>query len=660
MSVFMLVLICVLGIGFVFRDYIIDFFSYLKWRKSIDGIHNYDKIFIRSKLTELGSAGFTYSGDGLPYGRAKWFVNSIESFNRKFMPEDLEYYGYSPVRSKTELEFKEYGILLTQEGILFSEQLKEKDEKTKEYKTRSVLSPFSGLWKVVYLPNTSEIKFCYFRGASKKIKLGVNAKFAQDIVSGIQVLIDTGYTNDLKTGEIKEKLTNELKEFESTSPNFDFATSIGAASSIYAGLGNHLHDKQINSIVSASMGHGHAAEYANNLVDSIKHLFSKVEQVGQNNAKNGADRVVGSDYIQTKYCSNARNSVNAAFEKKADGGQYRYDGMQLEIPKDQYNEAIKVMEQRISEGKVKGYDNPKDAYKIIRKGNVTYEEAKLIAKGGNITSLKYDALDGAVQCLPIAGISFVITFAQAKWAGANTKEAAVSALQAGGRTLIVGTIVYAGSQQFAKIMTAKIAKQTGKKMLAETVAKRSGMVISFAIVIGPSMLDTLTGRISSQQLLKNTLVAGGGFVAGVASSAGTGALMGSVVPGAGNVAGAIVGIIGGIAGSVASKKILDNFIQDDRIEMFAQLKEEYLDVVMSVSLNDNEFTLVQKKIFDKKLESKLKDMFQHINNVGSRNYARETIIESVVEEVIASRTVVDENMLLEGIEISEREFVLAN
>ncbi|MHC5372229.1 hypothetical protein ACYSNU_00355 [Enterococcus sp. LJL120] len=392
MSVLLLTIIFIGFIVVLFREHIIDFISYLSWKKRIEGTHDYDQSVIRDLLIKLGENAFSLSGETLPYGRAKWFINSVDSFNEKTAAEDLDFFGYSPVRSKTELEFQEYGLLLTQDGLFFNEQLEEKEENTKEFKTNSIMLPFEGLWKVKISSESSELKFLYFNGRSKRIKLGNNVLFAQALADGIQGIIDTGYTNDLKTGDIRKKLSQDIKVFGHTSEQFDFAASIGAASSIYTGLGDHLHEKQINSIVSANMGHGHAAEYANNLIDSIKHPFSKVEQVGQNNAKNGADRVVGLDFIQTKYCNSARNSVNAAFAKKSDGGQYRYGGMQLEVPKDQYNEAVKIMEQRICEGKVEGYDNPKDASKIIRKGNVTYQEAKLIAKGGNIVSLKYDAI----------------------------------------------------------------------------------------------------------------------------------------------------------------------------------------------------------------------------------------------------------------------------
>ncbi len=130
--------------------------------------------------------------------------------------------------------------------------------------------------------------------------------------------------------------------------------------------------------------------------------------------------------------------------------------------------------------------------------------------------------------------------------------------------------------------------------------------------------------------------------------------MGSVVPSAGNVAGAVVGatagIIGGIAGSALTKNIVDKFIEDDRVEMFAILKEEYIDVVMSISLSQDEFSEIQELIFDKGLENKLKSMFQAGKKDKTRIYAREHIVEKAVNKVIKKRKIVSDVELVEGID----------
>ena len=55
--------------------------------------------------------------------------------------------------------------------------------------------------------------------------------------------------------------------------------------------------------------------------------------------------------------------------------------------------------------------------------------------------------------------------------------------------------------------------------------------------------------------------------------------------------------------------------------MFVQLKEEFIDVTMSMSISPSEFEKIQTMVFNKSLESKLKNMFKHRAD-GSRLYAR--------------------------------------
>ena len=93
-------------------------------------------------------------------------------------------------------------------------------------------------------------------------------------------------------------------------------------------------------------GHGYAAEQGNNLYDTINGRNAEI--LGDDNAKNGPDRIVDGQLIQTKYCQNAKASVNSGFKD----GKYRYldsngNPMQLEVPSDQYEEAIRIMEEKL-------------------------------------------------------------------------------------------------------------------------------------------------------------------------------------------------------------------------------------------------------------------------------------------------------------------------
>ena len=184
-----------------------------------------------------------------------------------------------------------------------------------------------------------------------------------------------------------------------------------------------------------------------------------------------------------------------------------------------------------------------------------------------------------------------------------------------------------------KYLQKKIYKYFGKKVTAEVVARRAAPVISFAVIITPDLLDALVGKISSQQLLKNVAVAGGGMLAGAVGGA---------------IAGPIGAIAGAIIGGIGAKAIADQFIEDDRVEMFAQLKEEFIDLVMIISLSQEEFNKIQEGVFNERLEDLLKDMFQR--KEGSRNYAKE-FVESQVQSVIKDRKKVELREIIDAIQV---------
>ena len=80
--------------------------------------------------------------------------------------------------------------------------------------------------------------------------------------------------------------------------------------------------------------------------------------------------------IQTKYCSAASTSIDAAFEN----GVYRYPGQVIEVPKDQYTDAVRIMRGRISNGQVPGVSDPGMAEQLVVKGHNAYDDAVRIAK----------------------------------------------------------------------------------------------------------------------------------------------------------------------------------------------------------------------------------------------------------------------------------------
>lgn len=611
------------------KDNIVSFFQYFLWKRKIKGVHNHSEEKVRQIFRTIARNAFDYYGEAVPYGRAKWFIDSEKDFYYEFCNTEFEFFGYSPVRSLKEEEFKEYGLLLTQYGIFEKVQIKDQEKCNVQF------FPFSNLWKVSVDENDNLV-FYYPYGIIKRLNSPKNLIYT---LRKFNELIASGYTNDLQVENLNSQLLKIGKK-NTNSTNFVKGTQIGVVSWFFLKTRTVFKDIQLNRIINNYKGgHGFAAEYANNTIDKLRYPFKKVELVGQGNELNGADRRVGNQLIQTKYYENARESVNAAFD--SNNGMYKYKGMQLEVPREQYDRALEIFAEKIRQGKVEGVTNPNKAKNYIRKGYITRKEAENIAKSKIVTSMKYDALDGAINSLPGASISFVIVFAQAKWSGVETKKAALMAGEQGFWTLVMGTFIYAGSQQFAKIFTKPINKYFVKKVTAEVVARRAATVISFAVIITPDIFDALVGRISSQQLLKNVAVAGGGMLAGAGAGTLGGALAGPV--------GAVVGAIaGGIAGGFGVKLIADQFIEDDRVEMFAQLKEEFIDLVMIISLSQEEFNKIQEGVFNERLEDLLKDMFQR--KEGSRNYAKE-FVESQVQSVIKDRKQVELREIIDAIQV---------
>ena len=91
----------------------------------------------------------------------------------------------------------------------------------------------------------------------------------------------------------------------------------------------------------AIRGHGFAAERANTLYDRYTGHDARI--LGDDNAKNGADRLVDGVEIQSKYCKTGGKCISECFEN----GQFRYIGsdgkpMQIEVPSDKYESALQA------------------------------------------------------------------------------------------------------------------------------------------------------------------------------------------------------------------------------------------------------------------------------------------------------------------------------
>ena len=392
--------------------------------------------------------------------------------------------------------------------------------------------------------------------------------------------------------------------------------------------------------------HGLLAERANNVNDTLRGLQAEI--IGTSNELNGPDRVVNGVFIQSKYYQSASKTVAAAFDSSS--GNFRYEGQVLEVPKDQWEDCVKFMRKRIEQGKVSDTRNPVDAEQIVRPGSVTYQQAKNIARAGNIDSLIFDAKTQMVTSISVFPVSFAVTFAHSRWRGESIKDAAMAAFGCAalsGSTMILTGIVSAqllrtgigafgatsvrnGVQAISRTPAGKeIARRIATVSLRKSVAGaaavnhvsrllRTNVITAAVAAIGTSTPDfyraAFKRSISWHQFAKNTAINTTGVATGAAGWIG-GAAVGSIFPGIGTVAGGLIGgIVGslgaGVGGTTAAKFLADKFVKDDSERLIALLRKEIERLASEYMLTEGEFETILPNINEKVNPKWLRRMFK--------------------------------------------------
>ena len=442
-----------------------------------------------------------------------------------------------------------------------------------------------------------------------------------------------------------------------SSNKFEGAIAGGVATAAYGQVNKAYDEEKFHG----RQGHGFAAERANDLFDKLIGREAKI--VGDDNVKNGADRVVNDVSIQSKYCQSGSACINECFDNE---GNFRYwsngKPMQIEVPSDKYDAAVEAMQEKIREGKVAGVIDPDEAKNIVRKGHFTYEQAKNIAKAGTVESLTYDAVNGAIIATSAFGVTAVITLATNLWNGedfnTSIKIATYSGLKVGGTafvtTIVAGQLSKAGLNSALVSSSEAIVAFMGPKASAVLInAFRSGgniygaaamksaakLLRGNAITAGVTVVvlssfdiaNIFRGRISGKQLFKNlantaTTVAGGtgGWLGGAAIGS-------AIFPGVGTVVGGLIG--SATAGAVAGKAtdaVLGNFIEDDADEMVVIIQEEFEKLVLEYLLNQKEAEKTVDQLGNELDGKMLKDMFASSDR---RVYARKLLVPIIENEV---------------------------
>ncbi len=487
---------------------------------------------------------------------------------------------------------------------------------------------------------------------------------------GFEIPLLVEFFNELlqmQNGSIQKATVEEGSQATSSFGTIAGGLGIGSYDTV-----NKLYEEER---FNARQGHGFAAERANHLYDTL--TGHKTSIIGDNNAKNGADRIVDGIEIQSKYCATGSRCIQECFE---DGGKgsFRYytkqgKPMQIEVPSDKYEAAVQAMEEKIRRGQVKGVTDPNEAKNIIRKGHFTYQQARNIAKAGTVESIAYDAVNGAITTVSTFGVTAMITFATSIWNGEDfevaLKAATYNGIKVGGTAFITSVVasqlskaglnsaLIGSSEAIVQIMGPKAsamlinAFRSGSSQIYGAAAMKSaakllrGNVITSGVTVAVlssfDVVNIFRGRISGKQLFKNiantTATVAGGATGWIGGAAG-GAAIGSVIPIVGTAIGGIVGgLIGSIgAGAVTGKvtnAVLDNFIEDDADEMVRILEKEFTELAKDYLLNQNEAEKITDDLQVRLDGKELKNMFASSDR---REYAK-NILEPLIEKEVSKR-----------------------
>lgn len=475
-------------------------------------------------------------------------------------------------------------------------------------------------------------------------------------------LLDCGDTASAGT---KEQVSHE------ESRKYEGAVAGGIAVAAHGQVNKSYEEEKFHG----RQGHGFAAERANTLYDRLTGHDAKI--VGDDNIKNGADRIVDGVAIQSKYCKSGSACVNECFDKE---GNFRYwvDGkpMQIEVPSDKYDAAVKAMEEKIREGKMPGITDPEEAKNIVRKGHFTYEQAKNIAKAGTVESLTYDAVNGAIIATSAFGVTAVITLAVNLWSGedfnSSIKAATYSGLKVGGTafvtTIIASQLSKAGlnsalvgsSEAIVAFMGPKAsavlinAFRSGSKIYGAAAMKsaakllRGNVITAGVTVVVLSSFDIANifrGRISGKQLFKNLANTASTVAGGTGGWLGGAAVGSAILPGVGTIVGGLIGsIAGGAAAGKATGAVLNNFIEDDADEMVGIIQKEFEELAQDYLLNQKEAEKIVEEL-SRKLDGKmLKDMFASSHRKKFARQLLEPLIEKEIKKRKRIRAVSDKQM----------------
>ena len=620
---------------------------------------NIEKIAKLIAFNDKNKSDYKFSSSNMPYGRVNAFMNY---FQRDLINEDIYY--FSAVPSENENEIREYGLAITGSGIFIASQCDSKKGKTKELL-------FSGFNKAEYDADTDTLSVenivRYGSGVKRtKVKGREITVPLTCIVNALTTLGQSNipcalFTNQVMYRDVQKNLDEAEKHLNQELDMEHMKQNMGNVGTFASASERHDMYKEMKKEMNMRQGHGYGAEYGNKTVDRIlgKKVEGGQEKENGHHKKSGADKIVNGQKVQTKYYKSAADTYRAGFKDSS----HDYSGQVIEVPRDQYNEIRNKLQKDIDAGNIDGIEPGTPAENYLKKGYFSYAQSYRLAASGTIESITMDMANGIMTSMTSASITAIIIFASGVWQGKDVKEAAKDGLMTAGQVIGKGAVIYTITMQVSRgkvwnyalgkrvdspmsKVSEEVAEKINSKIVNSSVGTKLNLqevtgqklvsgAVTVAVVFGPDVCRACMGKISVKQLAKNA-TAGAAGLAGMA--------VGSAVT-AGNPLG---GMIGGAVGGAVGKKVMDNFIEDDAVAMFRVMKEEFLDVVMSSYLTQEEFEEVAKRtIWDKKVSKELQNMYKKSKKGEHRAYAN-SLIEEVVIDVLKKRRKITNEMWIEG------------
>ena len=275
-----------------------------------------DQIYIRDSNEYQNK----FTRKDIPYGRVNAFLNYFE---RSIYTE--EPYYFSSVPSLDENEFREYGFLITRNGIFVSKQYKNSSDDSLHVKNE--FFSFSGLKTVSISGRTvsgTRIVNQSYDEDGEQIVLPASISDSTVIKDLCQNVVDSKVSTALFTNSVISDTEVEDRAWEAQEQlkqkiDLEYTSNLAGAASIGSSRINY--DKifaENKHLMNGKQGHGYAAEYGNNTIDrllgkNVKNLAQDLDEHGRQ-VKSGADRMVDGQEIQTKFYQDGKACVNAVFE----------------------------------------------------------------------------------------------------------------------------------------------------------------------------------------------------------------------------------------------------------------------------------------------------------------------------------------------------------